>query len=130
MSQTAGYSGTPLITKLGFAAGDEIFVETTPDWYSEFANDNKLDLSPGLPATHAHIFCNSRHDLQQFLKENNLNGIEKFLWVSWPKKASGLQTDITEQTLRDLILPTGWVDVKVAAIDDVWSGLKFVRRKR
>ena len=51
------------------------------------------------------------------------------VWVAWPKKASGVPTDITEDTFRELLLPTGWVDVKVCAIDDTWSGLKFVLRK-
>ena len=51
------------------------------------------------------------------------------VWVAWPKKASGVATDLTEDTFRDLLLPTGWVDVKVCAIDDTWSGLKFVLRK-
>ena len=51
------------------------------------------------------------------------------VWVAWPKRSSGVATDLTEQTFRDLLLPTGWVDVKVAAIDDTWSGLKFVLRK-
>jgi len=54
---------------------------------------------------------------------------EKSLWLSWPKQASGVKTDVTEQTFRDVILPLGWVDVKVAAIDDTWSGLKFFAPK-
>ena len=125
----SGYPGKSLIDKLGFQPGDEIFVETTPDWYSDFANKHGLDLTPGLPATHAHIFCSSKADLADFLTNNDLNEINKSLWVSWPKKTSGLKTDVTEQTLRDLILPLAWVDVRVAAIDDIWSGLKFLRRK-
>jgi hypothetical protein len=125
----SGYSGTSLEKKLGFVPGDSVFVETTPDWYSDFADDNGLELTPGLPATHAHIFCNSKADLSAFLKENDLEDIEKSLWLSWPKQSSGVKADITEQSLRDAILLRGWVDVKVAAIDDTWSGLKFLRRK-
>lgn len=124
-----GYSDVNLVQKLGFATGDSVFVEDTPDWYSTFADENGLELTPGLPSTHAHIFLDNRASLQTFLKDNDLSEIEKSLWLSWPKKASGLQTDVGEQTLRDLVLPTGWVDVKVAAVDDTWSGLKFVRRK-
>jgi hypothetical protein len=129
-SEAAGYSGRPLAQKLGFAAGDSVFVEDTPDWYSEFADDNRIDLEPGLPATHAHIFCSRHAELVSFLKDNELENIEKSLWLSWPKQSSGMKTDLNEQDLRDAVLPTGWVDVKVAAIDDTWSGLKFVRRKK
>jgi hypothetical protein len=124
----SGYSGTPLAQKLGFAAGDSVYVEDTPAWYSDFAAQHDLELTPGLPATHAHLFCGSRAELTDFLSNNNLAEIERSLWVSWPKKSSGLQTDIGEQDLRDLILSLGWVDTKVAAVDDTWSGLKFVRR--
>ena len=129
MSSVAGYSGTPLPKKLGFEPGTTIYVETTPDWYSKFADDNQLELSPNLPATHAHLFITWQQELEDFLKNNDLHDIEKSLWVSWPKKASKVPTDVTEQTFRDMILPLGWVDIKVAAIDDTWSGLKFTRRK-
>ncbi len=127
---SAAYSSTPLIRKLGFQPGDTIYVTTTPDWYSNFADQNQLELTPGLPATHAHIFCDHAKEVQDFLAENDLNEIEKSLWVSWPKRASGVKTDLTEQSFRDAILPRGWVDIKVAAIDDTWSGLKFTRRKK
>lgn len=124
-----GYSTTPLAQKLGFASGDTVFVEDTPDWYSNFADQHAIELTPGLPATHAHIFCATKAELVNFLKHNKLSDIEKSLWLSWPKKSSNLVTDIGEQDLRDAILPLGWVDTKVAAIDDTWSGLKFLRRK-
>ena len=128
--EVAGYAGKSLAQKLGFAPGDSVFVEDTPDWYSEFADDNRFDLEPGLPATHAHMFFSRKAELLSFLKDNELADIEKSLWLSWPKKTSGVKTDLTEQDLRDAVLPTGWVDVKVAAIDDTWSGLKFLRRKK
>jgi hypothetical protein len=126
---TPGYSGKPLVTKLGFNPGDTIFVEDTPDWYSTFVDENGLELTPALPATHAHIFCASSDDLTSFLASNTLSDIEKSLWLSWPKKASGVKSDLTEQDFRNAILPLGWVDIKVAAVDETWSGLKFVRRK-
>lgn len=125
----AGYSGTPLPKKLGFEPGDSIYVEYTPDWYSEFANKNGLDLTPDLPAIHAHLFFYNKTHLIEWLNEYNVQDIKKSLWISWLKKTSGVKTDLTEQSLRDLILPLGWVDTKVAAIDDTWSGLKFLRRK-
>lgn len=118
-----------LAHKLGFERGDTVFVETTPDWYSDFADDGGLELEAGLPATHAHIFCEHEAELADFLDYNNLNDIEQSLWISWPKKSSGKQTDLTEDQIRSAILPHGWVDTKVAAIDETWSGLKFLRRK-
>lgn len=117
-----------LAEKLGFAPGDSVYVETTPDWYTQFADDNKLELEPGLPATHAHIFCVSKAELTNFLHENDLPQIEKSLWISWPKKTSSKRTDLNEDDIRAAILPLGWVDTKVASMDDDWSGLKFVRR--
>jgi hypothetical protein len=125
----AGYSGTPLDKKMGFQPGDTIYVADTPGWYSEWAAAYSLELEPSLPATHAHIFFNNRRGVGAFLKQTDLSQVEKSLWVSWPKQASKVKTDLTEQTFRDLILPLGWVDTKVAAIDDTWSGLKFLRRK-
>jgi hypothetical protein len=117
-----------LAEKLGFAPGDSIFVETTPDWYTQFTDDNELELEPGLPATHAHIFCSGATELADFLKENNLKDIEKSLWISWPKEDSGLQTDLNDTDIRAALLPLHWVDTKAASIDDTWSGLCFVRR--
>ncbi len=125
----AGYSKTPLIKKLGFMPGDSVYVEDTPDWYSDFAARSGLELTPGLPATHAHLFFDSQAQLNEWLDATDLTKIEKSLWVSWPKKASGVRSDLTEQTFRDHILPLGWVDTKVAAVDDTWSGLKFLRRR-
>lgn len=130
MSQAnAGYADKPLFEKLDFAAGDSIFVDTTPDWYSQQAEAAGCEISADLPATHAHLFFASRAELKDFLADYDINDIEKSLWVSWPKKSSGIKTDLTEQTFRDVILPLNWVDTKVAAIDDTWSGLKFLRRK-
>jgi len=122
-------SDKTLAEKLGFAAGDTVFVETTPGWYTEFADEAGIELEPGLPATHAHIFCRSRSELDIFLHENDLPQIEQSLWISWPKKTGSIRSDLTDQKIRDAILPAGWVDTKVASIDDDWSGLKFLRRK-
>jgi hypothetical protein len=119
-----------LADKLGFAPGDSIFVETTPGWYTQFADDNELELEPGLPATHVHLFCRSTAELLAFLDENDLSQIEKSLWVSWLKQTSGQHSDLSENDIRSAILPLGWVDVKVASIDNDWSGLRFVRRHK
>jgi len=130
MHDVAGYSGTPLVKKLGFSQGESIYIEISPGWYTKFADDNDLELAVSLPATHAHMFFGSRAEVDDFLKHNDLEDIEKSLWVSWPKKSSGVKTDISEQDFREMILPLGWVDTKVAAIDEIWSGLKFMRRKK
>lgn len=123
-------SDKPLAEKLGFAPGDSVFVETTPGWYTQFADGNELDLEPGLPATHAHIFCATRAELASFLHDYDLPQIEKSLWISWLKKESKRRTDLGENDIRAALLPLGWVDTKVASIDDDWSGLKFVRHKK
>jgi len=77
-----------------------------------------------------HVFCREaavlKKKLEQLRKQLALDGI---IWVSWPKKASGVQTDITEDTVRGCALPLGLVDIKVCAVDEVWSGLKLVIRK-
>lgn len=123
------YSGTPLAQKLDFEPGDSVYVEDTPDWYSEFADKHELELTPGLPATHVHLFCSTLADLRDFVSNNDFKEIEKSIWISWPKQASGVKTDMNELHARDALLPLGWVDTKVAAVDDTWSGLKFLRRK-
>ena len=82
------------------------------------------------PADLVHLFCHNRAEFEgavsAAMAQVNPGGM---LWVSWPKKSSRLYADLTEQDLRDVILPMGWVDVKVCAVTDDWSGLKFVKRK-
>jgi hypothetical protein len=124
------YEEKSLAEKLGFKPGDTICVETTPGWYTQFADDNELELEPGLPTTHAHIFCRSKSELATFLHENDLPQIERSLWVSWIKKSSEQRSELTENDIRSAMLPLGWVDVKVASVDEDWSGLQFVRRKK
>ena len=119
-----------LAEKLGFKPGDSIFVETTPGWYTQFADDNNLELEPGLPTTHAHIFCAAKSDLAGFLSENDLPQIEESLWISWLKKSGNRRSDLTDNDIRAAILPLGWVDTKIVSLDDDWSALKFVRRQK
>lgn len=125
----SGYSDKPLTTKLGYLAGDGVFTLLAPGWFIDELLEQ--DIKPVITnkATWGHAFLNSRKELHSFLEDYDLEQFEKGLWVSWPKKASGVETDLTEQTFRDVILPLGWVDTKVCAIDDTWSGLKFLRRK-
>jgi hypothetical protein len=125
-----GYSAKKLIEKLGYKPLDTIYVFNAPKDFSSYLKQEHIIGSHGLPALWAHGFFMSQAELYTFLDSINLDSIEKGLWVSWPKKSSSVKTNLTEQTFRDSILPLGWVDIKVAAIDDVWSGLKFVRRKK
>lgn len=118
----------PLAEKLGFVPGDTVYVETTPGWYTQFADENGLELEASLPATHAHIFCAAKTELTDFLSGTDPNKTEKSIWISWPKKTSKLRTNLGENDIRAALLPLGWVDTKVASIDADWSGLKFLRR--
>ena len=134
MTNNPGYSGTPLAKKLGIKEGGRVLLIAAPD--------NYLDLLAPLPSgvqfeTRVHakialaqVFVTEKKELAKHLKtlRKKLNS-QAVLWVSWPKKASKVATDITEDTIRELALPLGWVDVKVCAVDVVWSGLKLVVRK-
>ena len=131
---TLGYSGTPLAKKLGIKPGTRVYVAGAPKTYRE-------SLEP-LPAGVAfekmvsesinliHFFTDSRAKLAAALmKYRKVMRPDAIIWVSWPKKASKVPTDITEDTVREVALPMGLVDVKVCAVDEVWSGLKLVIRK-
>ena len=131
----AGYSGRPLADKLGIKPGTRIAILNAPRGYRATLGS----LPPGVVVASAargtfpfiHFFTRSRSLLQTKLGML-LNALEPdgALWISWPKKASGVATDMTEDVVREIALPTGLVDVKVAAVDEVWSGLKLVRRLR
>ncbi len=128
----AGYSGTPLIKKLGIKPGMKLMLINAPKNYMELLEQ---DVSEQLTnkiaeADFIHVFAVSKKELeQQFLKTiaNAKDGL--MIWVSWYKKSAGMQTDITEDTIREIVLPMGWVDIKVCAVSDLWSGLKIVKRK-
>ncbi|HRE43577.1 MAG TPA: DUF3052 domain-containing protein [Terricaulis sp.] len=129
----AGYSGTPLAKKLGFKAGGGLWVRGMPaavraEIEAEAAPRYLARLGKDLPA--AHIFHTKAAALEADLKKlRPLLAPEGMVWVSWPKKAAKLETDITEDVIRRLALPLGFVDVKVCAVDATWSGLKLVIRK-
>ena len=131
---TAGYSGTPLARKLSLKDGMRVWFEDMPDSVrNEIEREGlALDLlnAREAPVEAAHIFVTERAALERKVRELlPLLAPDGFLWVSWPKKASKVDTDITEDVIRDVVLPLGLVDVKVCAVDDVWSGLKLVIRK-
>jgi hypothetical protein len=132
---TVGYSGKALIDKLGIKSGQLVYFKNAPEEY--FKELGKIPEGVFVakklnrPVDFMHCFYTEAKELKkdtlnfkQYLEQNGT------LWVSWPKKASKTKTDITEQTLRDVLLPFNLVDIKVAAVTDIWSGLKFVWRKR
>jgi hypothetical protein len=131
---TAGYSGTPLPKKLGIKEGSRFATKHAPDDFAETLGDLppeaewRRQVRPGIDVVVA--FYTSRaamaRDWPKLTAAVAPNGT---VWIAWPKRASGVATDITEDVLRDEFLPTGWVDNKVCAIDDTWSGLRFALRR-
>ena len=132
-----GYSGTPLARKLSLKDGMRVWWDGVPDAVADEIQGGGLVLerqdSPEPPIDSAHIFVTSYADMAAKLAAlRPLLAPGGFIWVSWPKKTSKVPTDITEDRIRDAILPaTDLVDVKVCAVDSTWSGLKLmVRRER
>ena len=130
----AGYSGTPLVKKLGFKPGFRVRVDNAPQDYLELVapipDGVKISSRFSKDVDVWHAFVKSAGDLRtKVAKAKKAIRADGMIWVSWPKKASGVVTDVTEDRIRDIALPTGLVDVKVCAVDEVWSGLKLVIRK-
>jgi hypothetical protein len=131
---TSGYSGTPLARKLGIASGTQLLVRQAPEHYREWLEPlpSGVIFARRLSAAVdvVHVFVTARSTLQRELASlREAIRADAAIWVSWPKKAAKLPTDITEETIRALALPLGFVDVKVCAVTEVWSGLKLVIRK-
>jgi hypothetical protein len=129
----AGYSGTPLWKKLGIKAGTVLHAVHAPADYTDLLGplpeNARIVDKAGKELDMVHIFTKSRSELLDLLTRfRGRIKQEGVIWVSWPKKASKIPTDITEDTVRELALPQGLVDIKVCAVDDVWSGLKLVIR--
>ena len=134
MAKSVGYSGTPLQGKLGITAGTTVVTVGAPKGYADLLGALPLGakLTTRAPKTPAfvHLFATSRAVLAaQLAKLRTTIARDGTVWVSWPKKASGVVTDITEDTIRQVALPMGFVDVKVCAVDETWSGLKLVIRR-
>ena len=131
---TAGYSTTPIAEKLGFKPGMRVFIADMPaEVRAEIALDSlglELLAAPSVGIDAAHVFVTERTRLDcELAALRQLIAPSGFVWVSWPKKAAKVETDITEDVVREIALPLGLVDVKVCAIDDIWSGLKLMIRK-
>lgn len=131
----SGYSGTPLARKLSLKDGMRVWWDGMPDSVcaqiatEELAFERLEAAEPPIDA--AHIFVTERADLDAKLNQVlPLLDPAGMIWVSWPKKAAKVPTDITEDVIREVCLPMGLVDVKVCAVDAIWSGLKLVVRRQ
>jgi len=129
----AGYSGTPLPKKLGIKEGMTIGILDAPDSFMPSLGPlpPDVDVHHGLASSDIFVVFGKWADEldESFHRAAALLPSDGAIWVAWPKRSSGVETDINEDTLRDLFLPTGMVDNKVCAIDETWSGLRFVVRK-
>lgn len=140
MSDIAGYSGTPLAQKLGLKDGQRVlFIDLPPALASLADARNFVEVAQTSPQAFAmagtgfdviHLFTAAR-DILEALAQPMMDAIARngMIWISWPKKAAKIATDITEDVIRTVILPLGLVDVKVCAVDEIWSALKLVIRK-
>jgi len=132
--QPAGYSGAPLAKKLGLKPGSRVLVFDAPPDYRRLLEPIPKDVvlvsRVSARVDLVHVFVTSEAVLRQRLKTlRRRMAPDTAVWVSWPKKSSGVVSTVTEDTIRSLSLPLGFVDVKVCAVTDVWSGLKLVVRK-
>ena len=128
----AGHSGKPLSAKLGLKQGMRAALINAPEHLAGLLDDVWLDIHHVAPenAAFVHVFAHSGDEVRGLATQlREVFDSNEVLWISWPKKTSGVQTDITEDRLREWILPLGFVDVKVCAVDATWSALKFVLRK-
>lgn len=130
----SGYSGTPLVKKLGIRPDSEVHVVGAPADYRSLVEALPEGVefveAPSAETDLVHVFTSSREDLARALSLYRARlKPTAVVWVSWPKKSSKVPTDVTEDTVREVALPLGFVDVKVCAVTDVWSGLKLVVRK-
>jgi hypothetical protein len=129
-----GYSGTPLAKKLGIKPGTRlVVVGDVPDeyrlWLGPLPEGTTIAGKGKSPLQAVHIFVTTRAELVRHLEHLRKALVpDGYVWVSWPKRASKVPTNITEDVIREVCLPMGYVDIKVCAVSDVWSGLKLVIR--
>jgi hypothetical protein len=130
----AGYSGTPLPQKLGIKPGTIVIAIDAPDDYRKLLGKipGRVNFAtrPVEKTNFVHLFVKERRALQKHVQSLRQKiADDAVLWVSWPKKSSGVTSDVTEDVIRAVALPLGFVDVKVCAVDETWSGLKLMIRK-
>ncbi len=133
MSETAGYSKRGLLDKLGLRAGARVLLINAPSNYFELLGELPPNLTitdqPDAPLDFIHLFTTSQSELQAKLPAlKQALDYKGMLWLSWPKRSSKVPTDLSDNLVRGIGLACGLVDVKVSAIDQIWSGLKFVYR--
>ncbi|WP_184549149.1 DUF3052 family protein [Mucilaginibacter sp. FT3.2] len=127
----AGYSGTPLAKKLGIKNGAKVMLINAPDYYTQLFTDMPAGVhfidDADVEKDVIHFFTKQSNEyltrLPQLIGQITQNGM---IWVSWPKKSSKVPTDITEHIIRNFAIEIGLVDIKVCAVDQIWSGLKLV----
>jgi hypothetical protein len=134
MKETHGYSGTPLPKKLGISPGTRVVTINAPAHYRRLLGELPADVSFTTQlrpdARFIHLFSGERRVLLRELKScRSKIADDGSIWVSWPKRSSGVESDITEDTIRSVALPLGLVDTKVCAVDETWSGLKLMVRR-
>jgi hypothetical protein len=127
----AGYSGKPLVQKLGIKPGFCIFVDglsiAYADVVGQLPDDVRIANTAKVPLDMVHVFATEAKGLAAKLRGYRKTiAPDGMIWASWPKKASGVVTDVTEALVRETALANGLVDIKICAVDDVWSGLKLV----
>lgn len=130
----AGYSGTPLAQKLGIKPRANVVVLNAPANYRQllgkFANDVHFTNRVAANSDFVHLFATRRRELEKQLNRLRSKLADAgTLWISWPKRSAGVATDITEDVIRTVALPLGFVDIKVCAVDETWSGLKLMIRR-
>ncbi len=130
-----GYSGTPLLKKLGIKPPMTLITLGAPpeyrSWLGPLPEHVTIASRVRTPLRTVHLFVTARSVLERRLSDFRTRlEPDGFVWVSWPKKSSKVETDVTEDVIREVALPLGFVDIKVCAVSDVWSGLKLVIRKR
>lgn len=125
-----GYSGKPLYQKLGIKETFNCAFIAAPEYYSDLLECPFKIISNKAPFDFIHVFAKERKLLEKYI-QSNLGSLKQhgMIWISWPKKASKVETDITEDIIREIILPQGLVDIKVCSVSTIWSGLKVVIRK-
>lgn len=131
---SAGYSGAPLAKKLSLRDGQRCWFHAMPEHVQDEIDEYALELTfvgdPAEGIDAAHVFVTERAELERLLAQlRHQIASDGQIWVSWPKKSAKVETDITEDTIREVCLPLGLVDTKVCAVDETWSGLKLVIRK-
>lgn len=129
---TTGYSGKPIWQKLGILPETRIRLISAPKDYEQMIglSVHKQVVKSG-EADLTHCFITTLTELESvFLNLTHQTAQGGYIWISWYKKSAGIPTDVTEDAIRSIVLPTGWVDVKVCAVSEQWSGLKIMKRKK